>query len=84
MYWYKISEGEYSDYMEIILGHKTKYSHESFLELIEQAKEKARIARPDLYVNENHVAATWELERILVKEYGFIVLPILHQYHVKR
>jgi len=71
MYWYKISEGDYPDeYIEITLGHKNKYTKDKFFALIEGVKAELQTNR------------IRSLYKLLVKKHGFIVLPIVHQYHV--
>jgi hypothetical protein len=78
MNWYKVSSGEYPDeYVEIILGHEEKYTKEEFAAIVQEAKGK--LPPPSSLT----IPAT-DTQRILMEEYGFIVLPITAQYHMPR
>ena len=76
MYWYKISSGDYPDeYVEVTLGHKMKYSKEEFIEIVVRANNKAKY---------EDIIRAYDLRKILMAEFGFIILPIEHQYHINR
>ena len=72
MYWYKVSEGSYPDeYVEMTVGHETKYSKEEFLALIMEIEVAPQ-------------RRAWNLAQTLIKEHGFVILPVVHQYHFDR
>jgi len=72
MHWYKISEGDTPDeYVEITVGHETKYSKEEFLALVMEIE----VASP---------RRAWNLAQELINNHGFVILPVAQQYHFER
>ena len=83
--YYIISEDEYAQYNTMIIAHKTHYTKKEYFQICREAyNEAVKIFKADpkdvRYIDVPYV---FEVIEVLVKNYGFIEIDLLENFHVE-